>query len=256
MDGCVQRDRDRCWRSHRPPPALRSCWRRRARGAQDYELECCSSSRGPELDAPVERVSVGNPDVADLSDLTRRSSMCSARTSARPTCCLWDAPIADWLRLGRSHARPRRPETKAHQLLPASRSTSSAAQRSIVLTGRCRPPRRMNAAVRLAEAISRRSARPRAGIRAGTAQSQDRTAGQVINLMQIGGAQQVMLEVKVAEIARTELRIRDGVQCHQRRRQALERRRRQWRRHLSGCAHSSRATYGFRSSPNRRRSAP
>ena len=35
---------------------------------------------------------------------------------------------------------------------------------------------------------------------------EDRTGGQVINLMQVAGAQQVMLEVKVAEIARTELR--------------------------------------------------
>jgi pilus assembly protein CpaC len=36
--------------------------------------------------------------------------------------------------------------------------------------------------------------------------SQDRTGGEVINLLQVAGAQQVMLEVKVAEIARTELR--------------------------------------------------
>ena len=36
--------------------------------------------------------------------------------------------------------------------------------------------------------------------------SADRTGGGVINLLQVAGAQQVMLEVKVAEIARTELR--------------------------------------------------
>jgi pilus assembly protein CpaC len=34
----------------------------------------------------------------------------------------------------------------------------------------------------------------------------DKTVGQVINLLEISGAQQVMLEVKVAEIARTELK--------------------------------------------------
>ena len=36
--------------------------------------------------------------------------------------------------------------------------------------------------------------------------TQDRAGGQVINLLQVAGAQQVMLEVKVAEIARSELR--------------------------------------------------
>ena len=33
--------------------------------------------------------------------------------------------------------------------------------------------------------------------------------GEVINMLSVGGAQQVMLEVKVAEIARTELKVLD-----------------------------------------------
>ena len=61
------------------------------------------------------------------------------------------------------------------------------------------------------------------------------TGGQVINLLRSRGAQQVMLEVKVAEIARTELeRFADQVQLHQQRGRRLERRRRQWRRDVPG----------------------
>ena len=43
------------------------------------------------LPAPVKRVSIGNPDIADVLILRlERSCTCSARTSARPTCMLWD----------------------------------------------------------------------------------------------------------------------------------------------------------------------
>jgi pilus assembly protein CpaC len=39
---------------------------------------------------------------------------------------------------------------------------------------------------------------------------EDKSVGEIINLLQVGGAQQVMLEVKVAEIARTEVKSLDA----------------------------------------------
>jgi pilus assembly protein CpaC len=82
-----------------------------------------------------------------------------------------------------------------------------AAQRSIVLSGTVSSPTNVTAAVAIATGYL---------AQVGTAkekemfemkgQGGDDQSGKVINLLQVGGAQQVMLEVKVAEISRTELR--------------------------------------------------
>ena len=67
----------------------------------------------------------------------------------------------------------------------------------------------MNAAVRLAEgylAQVQTAKETETFEQDSASQREDKSVGQVINLLQIGGAQQVMLEVKVAEIARTELK--------------------------------------------------
>jgi pilus assembly protein CpaC len=94
---------------------------------------------------------------------------------------------------------------KLFDLMPNETIDVHAAQRAIVLSGSVSSVTAMNAAVQLAN-----------GYLAGTATAVETqvfdqgqssgSTGEVINLLQVAGAQQVMLEVKVAEISRTELR--------------------------------------------------
>lgn len=67
----------------------------------------------------------------------------------------------------------------------------------------------MNAALRIAQGYFKASAESgtsRDGTEFGAENVEENKVGEVINMMSVGGAQQVMLEVKVAEIARTELK--------------------------------------------------
>ncbi|MGD8339931.1 MAG: type II and III secretion system protein family protein, partial [Gammaproteobacteria bacterium] len=96
---------------------------------------------------------------------------------------------------------------KFFELMPNEDISVYAAQRSIVLSGSVSSPMVMDAALSLAEgylaqvgtAVESQEFEQQS---AGT----DGVGGEVVNLLQVAGAQQVMLEVKVAEIARSELR--------------------------------------------------
>jgi pilus assembly protein CpaC len=95
---------------------------------------------------------------------------------------------------------------KLHQLMPNEEIQVHAAQRSIVLSGTVSSPTNVSAAVAIAKGYLAQvgTAKEKEMFEAG--RGGDGESGEVINLMQVGGAQQVMLEVKVAEISRTELR--------------------------------------------------
>jgi pilus assembly protein CpaC len=68
----------------------------------------------------------------------------------------------------------------------------------------------MSAALRIAQGYFKESAgtgmSQQGGTEFGAANVEENKVGDVINMMSVGGAQQVMLEVKVAEISRTELK--------------------------------------------------
>jgi pilus assembly protein CpaC len=98
---------------------------------------------------------------------------------------------------------------KLYQLLPNEQILVYSAQRSIVLAGEVSSVTAMNAAVSVANTyLAQISTATEAAQFEQQSQSrrEDRAVGQVINLMQVGGVQQVMLEVKVAEINRQELK--------------------------------------------------
>jgi pilus assembly protein CpaC len=97
---------------------------------------------------------------------------------------------------------------KLFELFPTEQIAVYAAQRSIVLAGSVSSPAVMDATLQLARGYLAQvgTAVQEQAFEQQQAGTQDRTAGQVINLLQVSGAQQVMLEVKVAEIARSELR--------------------------------------------------
>lgn len=176
----------------------------------DAELEVpLYKSQVISLTEPVNRISVGNPDIADLLLVRSTELYVLGKDLGTTNVLLWDnddvliATVAVEVTHDLSGLK-----AKLHELMPNEDIQVRAAQRSIVLSGTVSSPTNVAAAVSIAKGYLSP---------VGTAvetemfdqQGQggdDERNGQVINLLQVGGAQQVMLEVKVAEISRTELR--------------------------------------------------
>ncbi len=167
-------------------------------------------SRIVKLDSPVGRVSVGNPDIADIVVIHPTELYVLGKDIGTTNVFLWDRDnsLIGSVNVEVTHDLSSL-KAKLHQLLPGQTIQVHSAQRSVVLTGAVPDATTMSAAVRLAEgylAQVQTAKKAETFEQESQSQREDKAVGQVINLLQIGGAQQVMLEVKVAEIARTELR--------------------------------------------------
>lgn len=157
---------------------------------------------------PVERVSVGNPDVADLLILRDREIYVLGKDLGTTNVLLWDRgdSLIGSVAVEVTHDLEGL-KAKLYELMPNEEISVYAAQRSIVLTGSVSSPAAMNSALRVAEGYL-----AQVGTAVETQEfDQQQTgsggvAGEIINMLHVAGAQQVMLEVKVAEISRTELR--------------------------------------------------
>ncbi|MCH8250466.1 MAG: type II and III secretion system protein family protein [Proteobacteria bacterium] len=168
-------------------------------------------SRIIRLAAPATRVSVGNPDIADLIILRSTQLYVLGKDLGTTNVLLWDRSdnLIGTVNVEVTHDLQSLKE-KLFLLLPEEKIEVYSAQRNIVLSGRVSNIVNMNAAVRIAEGYFAQLASavesetfeptPGSGARA------DKSVGEVINMMEVGGVHQVMLEVKVAEISRTELK--------------------------------------------------
>jgi pilus assembly protein CpaC len=164
-----------------------------------------------ELPAPAARVSIGNPDVADILILRANQVYVLGKDLGTTNVILWDSAdrLVGNVSVEVSHDLENLKE-KLHRLLPDEPIEVHSAQRSIVLRGTVSGPGSMQTALDIAQAYL---AQIQTGTEAqmfeqqsGSSTRDDKSVGQIINMMQVGGAQQVMLEVKVAEISRTELK--------------------------------------------------
>lgn len=181
-----------------------------SQSAQDYELVVpLYKSRVLGSDVPIARVSVGNPDVADILILRDRELYVLGKDLGTTNVLLWNATdqLVGAVAVEVTHDLDGL-KRRLFDLFPNERIDVYAAQRSIVLAGSVSSLATMEAALQLASSYLAQigTAVEERAFEQQQASTEDRTGGQVINLMQVAGAQQVMLEVKVAEIARTELR--------------------------------------------------
>jgi pilus assembly protein CpaC len=164
---------------------------------------------------PANRVSVANPDVADIVVISPTELYVLGKDLGTTNVLLWDtgSHLIGAINVEVQHDLDSL-KRKFAELLPGQPIEVRASQRSIVLSGRVSDVEAMNAATRIAstflaqvqtakqvEAFKQQS---------GTSKRDDKSVGDIINLLQVGGAQQVMLEVKVAEIARSEVRSLDA----------------------------------------------
>ena len=172
------------------------------------------------LPAAAARLSVGNPDIADVMLIDPTQIYVLGKTIGTTNIILWTrggqtAIINITVFLDAAAL-----QSKLRELMPEERNVKvSAAGDSLVLFGTVTDTLKADRAIALADAYVRASkgvqgGSQRAGIQRGISggqggsqdgESQGGSQGntQVINLLQVGSNQQVMLEVKIAEINRT-----------------------------------------------------
>ena len=178
------------------------------------------------LDRPAGRVSVGNPGIADIQVFQVQELYVVGKQLGSTNITVWggNGQVFKAFNVEVTHDL----ETlkyKLHTLLPGENIRISSAQERIVLSGEVSNLTKMSAAVELADSFLPDCIAPESNITvtdttqgkaqvsqqtAGGSQSGDCKEGSVVNMMQVGGSQQVMLEVKVAEISRSLIRKLDG----------------------------------------------
>ena len=168
-------------------------------------------SRVVTVDVPTSRVSVGNPDIADFVVISPTQLYVLGKDIGNTNVLLWDnnTHLIGSINVEVQHDLEDL-KRKLAEVLPQEAIEVRSAQRSIVLSGRVSDSESVSAAVRIAQTFlaqiqtAKKAQQFQQQLSGG--QREDKTVGDVINLLQIGGSQQVMLEVKVAEMQRSELR--------------------------------------------------
>lgn len=169
-----------------------------------------AQSRTFTLERPVKRMSVANPEVADVVVLGPTEYYVLGKDIGVTNIIAWDRDGgARWsVEVEVTHDLEGL-RARLFRLIPDQKIEVTSAQRSIVLSGSVPSAAAMTTATRIAEGYLPRGAMHGGdgGVAAvGARREAGRGGGDVINLLQIAGAQQVMIEVKVAEIARSELK--------------------------------------------------
>ena len=176
-------------------------------------------SRLVTLIAPAVRVSVANPRIADIVVISPTQIYVLGKYIGSTNVLLWDrrnrligaVNVEVQFDLGGL-------KRKLAELLPGESIDVRSSQRSIVLSGHVSSAVAMDAAVRIASTFlaaasdhNEQGGAPSRSREPGGAGSSGRSGtGEIINLLQVDGVQQVMLQVTVAEIARTEVRQLDA----------------------------------------------
>lgn len=152
--------------------------------------------------APVKRISIGNPDIADILITSPTQLYLLGRSLGSTNVLLWDGSnkLIDSLDLEVVHDLSGL-KGKLHQLLPNETIEVSSAQGSLVLRGQVSSAAAMDTAVKVAKSYAAQTSSIVQG-EGEAAKAKATESLEVINLLTVGGSQQVMLEVKVAEVKR------------------------------------------------------
>jgi len=171
-------------------------------------------SRVVTVAGPATRVSIGSPDIADIVVISPSQLYVLGKDMGTTNVLLWDSNnhLIGTISVEVQHDLEEL-KRKYAEILPGEPIEVRSAQRSIVLSGRVSDTEKLSAAVRIAQTYL---AQIQTAVVAEQFKQQtnsrrdDKSVGEVINLLQVGGVQQVMLEVKVAEMQRSEVRNLDA----------------------------------------------
>lgn len=180
--------------------------------APDKVVLAVSKSRTITLDRPAKRVSIANPELADVVVLSPTEYYVLARDVGVTNLLVWDRETGarSSIEVEVTHDLEGL-KSRLFRLIPNQSIEVTPAQRSIVLSGNVPDATAMTTALKIAEsylAHTGGSRRPPGLAEDGVGSKRDSSgaSGEVINLLQVAGSQQVMVEVRVAEVARSELK--------------------------------------------------
>jgi len=175
------------------------------------------------LDRNVSKLTKGNDEIADITLFPPRQVLLRGRSIGATNATVWDSNnrIAMVLEVEVTHNMDGLKQ-KLHELLPRERIQVRAAERCIILSGEVSNLVNMDFAMKIAQGYA--SAGMVGGGGGGGASGQSGCGGgssgggggggggggssggssqYIVNMMHVGGEQQVMLEVKIAEVSRT-----------------------------------------------------
>lgn len=181
-------------------------------GDPSYQVPLYKSIIVP-LRRSAKRVSVGNPGVADILVIRNDELYVVGKALGSTNVVAWDdsGRVFESFQVEVTHDLETL-KAKLYQLLPGEKIQVQSAQERLILSGQVSSAARMDAAREVANgfltnciaADSDAPVTPVAGSQArGNRSDSSCKKGSIINLMQVGGSNQVMLKVTVAEVART-----------------------------------------------------
>ncbi len=146
-------------------------------------------SKNLQLNRNAERVSVGNPNIADILILRQKELYVVGKKLGTTNVMVWneDDALVDVINIEITHDLVSLRE-RLHNFLPEEDIEVHTSQGQLVLSGETSSLIQMNKAVDLANAYTESAGGEEAG-------------SQVLNLLSVGGGHQVMLEVVVAEMS-------------------------------------------------------
>jgi pilus assembly protein CpaC len=155
-----------------------------------------NKSRVIKLPRSLGRVSVANPELVDILVINAYEIYLVGKKLGSTNAIIWDKRkrVQAIIGLQVTHDLAGLKQ-KLHRFLPDEKIEVTSSQGSIVLSGEVSGPQKMGAALDLAKTYAMKQAG-----------AKGKDDSQILNLLQIGGAQQVMLEVKVAEISHSLVR--------------------------------------------------
>lgn len=136
----------------------------------------------------IHRVSIGNPEIADILVLRDDELYVVGKTLGTTNIMIWDEnnKVVDVINLEVTHDLNSLRE-RFHHYLPDEKIGIESSQGQLVLSGETSSLEKMNLAVELAKGYSETA-------------SAVKGSSKVLNMLSVGGGHQVMLEVTVAEV--------------------------------------------------------
>nr|WP_237467899.1 type II and III secretion system protein family protein [Vibrio stylophorae] len=153
------------------------------------------------LSGKAKRVSLGDPEVLDIVMLRSNEVFLIGKKLGSTNVMAWDSQgrLIESINIEVTHDLNSL-KAKLYQFLPNERIEVHSSQKRLILSGEVSSQAHMNTALKIAQTYTAAEA-------ADEEQASDTISNNgVINLMSIGGSQQVMLEVTVAEVQRSLVR--------------------------------------------------
>ena len=164
-------------------------------------------SRVVELPAPAKRVSIGNPDIADVLIFNSTELYVIGKDLSTTNVLLWDKnnDLVSAISVSVTHDIEGLQE-ELTTILPGEHIGVMSAHRNIILYGKVSSIIKMDDALEIANGYLEQAATAKKKImfeeQNNSGNGEDKHAGKVINLMSVEGPQEVMLQVRVAEVQR------------------------------------------------------